>query len=603
MNLQETIELYHQNKLALTPLRDKEAFQKNWQKTKWSAENKLKTTSSSAGWVIPEDYIVVDVDNHDDQRLGSKNLKKMSEHYGFNFMAHAGIIVNTASGGLHLYYKKPKNFIGTGTKNSLSNFPSVEFKSYKRQVVIPNSTLSDGRNYSFHILSRTFSDIKELPENIMSDVTNGTSDTKDASLEPIENQQPLDAEIDQKLFQEFLLDQPEIFSGDRNNQFYKLACAGKEQGLSKKKITEFLNHFNDSRVHPKFDTGELRHCVNSAFRYSKNKSPVRSIAASFEPCNDEELPQITNLKTNQIKALSIEDFLSIKLPPREYIIEPIFPTQGLMMVYAKRGIGKTYFALHLACSIAGGFNIFGNKWKISKSRSVLYIDGEMPANTMQERLAGLVTSLPLITNSENLYIINPDHQHENHGLMPDLSEENGQKQIEEVITSKEIDVIIIDNLSTLCRTGKENESESWNSIGQWALKLRTKGKSIIFIHHAGKNDNQRGNSKKEDILDTVIKLKRPDDYQSNQGARFEIHFEKSRGFAGEGADPFEVSLKLDDNKTVWQVAEIEDLEIKMVLDLHQEKMTQREIAKALSFSPAKVNRLLKKSSEVDNEKF
>ena len=161
--------------------------------------------------------------------------------------------------------------------------------------------------------------------------------------------------------------------------------------------------------------------------------------------------------------------------------------------------------------------------------------------------------------------------------------------------------MVIDNLSTLFRSGRENESESWNPIAQWALKLRTQGKSIIFVHHAGKNDNQRGTSKKEDILDTVIKLKRPDDYESKEGSRFEVHFEKSRGFAGSDANPFEVKLELTENKANWQIKEIEDVEEIRVLEFSKEGLTQREIAKELNISPSKVNRILNRIKEKNDD--
>ena len=54
----------------------------------------------------------------------------------------------------------------------------------------------------------------------------------------------------------------------------------------------------------------------------------------------------------------------------------------------------------------------------------------------------------------------------------------------------------------------------------------------LSVHHANKNGMQRGTSKREDVLDTVIVLKRPADYTPEHGARFEVHFEKSRGFFG-----------------------------------------------------------------------
>jgi hypothetical protein len=83
----------------------------------------------------------------------------------------------------------------------------------------------------------------------------------------------------------------------------------------------------------------------------------------------------------------------------------------------------------------------------------------------------------------------------------------------------DFDLIVLDNLSTLVRSGRENESESWLPVQEWALQLRKRGKSILFVHHAGKTGQQRGTSKKEDVLDTVISLKRPKDYSPNSSRK------------------------------------------------------------------------------------
>ncbi len=63
---------------------------------------------------------------------------------------------------------------------------------------------------------------------------------------------------------------------------------------------------------------------------------------------------------------------------------------------------------------------------------------------------------------------------------------------------------------------------------------------MLLIHHAGVNGRQRGTSRREDALDTVIALRRPADYSPEQGARFEIHIEKARSMVGDEAtvEPF-----------------------------------------------------------------
>src|SRR3712207_8616616 len=46
-----------------------------------------------------------------------------------------------------------------------------------------------------------------------------------------------------------------------------------------------------------------------------------------------------------------------------------------------------------------------------------------------------------------------------------------------------------------------------------------RSRAVLFIHHQGKGGTQRGTSRKEDVLDTVIALRRPDDYSPAEGAR------------------------------------------------------------------------------------
>jgi putative DNA primase/helicase len=89
-----------------------------------------------------------------------------------------------------------------------------------------------------------------------------------------------------------------------------------------------------------------------------------------------------------------------------------------------------------------------------------------------------------------------------------------------------IEFLVLDNLSSLTSVIRDNDAESWNPIQEWLLRLRRRGVSVLIIHHAGKGGEQRGTSRREDVLDTSLSLRRPSDYQTTQGARFEIHFEK-----------------------------------------------------------------------------
>lgn len=162
---------------------------------------------------------------------------------------------------------------------------------------------------------------------------------------------------------------------------------------------------------------------------------------------------------------------------------------------------------------------------------------------------------------------------------------------------KAADLVILDNLSTLVRSGNENEADSWVQIQEWMLQLRKLGKAVLLIHHAGKNGAQRGTSKREDILDTVLALKKPKNYSPNYGARFEVHFEKARGFCGEAADSFEACLITDSKGLLsWNYKKIEGRDLEVVVSLYKDGMTkQRDLEKETGMSLGKVNGLIKQA--------
>lgn len=212
----------------------------------------------------------------------------------------------------------------------------------------------------------------------------------------------------------------------------------------------------------------------------------------------------------------------------------------------------------------------------------------MPAATLQERLTNIVTMNGGNNIPENLKIITPDLQ--SNGI-PDLATQEGQEIINAyLMKNKDIRLVILDNASCLAPSIKENDAHAWAPIQTWILYLRSKGISVILIHHSGKGGKQRGTSKKEDVLDTVIFLEHPDDYEPNQGARFIVNFEKNRGFFGKDAAPLECQLTETEGKYNWISNQFEGTNYQQVVKFTQEGLKQTEITKYLGINKATVSK-------------
>jgi putative DNA primase/helicase len=309
----------------------------------------------------------------------------------------------------------------------------------------------------------------------------------------------------------------------------------------------------------------------------------RSYAAAAAADGEHE---VVTLK-RPLEVLTLAEFLKRDFPPREMMLAPWLPAKGLALLFAPRGVGKTHFGLGVAYAVATGGSFL--KWSAPKPRRVLLLDGEMPAATLQERLADIMQHSTIDPPDEGYVRLLASDLCELG--MPDLATREGQAEIAPLISDAEL--IVVDNLSTICRSGKENESESWAIVQAWALQQRRAGRSVLFIHHAGKGGEQRGTSKREDVMDSVVKLCRPDDYEASEGARFIVAFTKSRGFAGSDANPFEAMLR----DGLWSTKDLQDAQAEQAYQLSQDGLTQRQIAVEMNVSLAKANRLIARYKE------
>jgi putative DNA primase/helicase len=286
------------------------------------------------------------------------------------------------------------------------------------------------------------------------------------------------------------------------------------------------------------------------------------------------------------RTVNVRELLQLEIPPREYLLEPILREKETAMVHAWRGVGKTFFGLELAFAVASGGEFLS--WRAPRPRRVLYLDGEMPARTMQERLAAIVGASKQadVFDPSNLSLVCADLQDE---PLPSLSSPQGQALLEPLVEKQEL--VVVDSISTLAGHGKENEAESWLPMQAWALALRRRGKSVALLHHDGKGGQQRGTSRREDILDVVIALRRPADYEPQQGARFEVHFDKARGLRGESVEPFEASLETLDGRAVWTLRRLEDAQLARAAALYRDGCKPSDVAQELGVSRATAYRL------------
>lgn len=286
---------------------------------------------------------------------------------------------------------------------------------------------------------------------------------------------------------------------------------------------------------------------------------------------------------DDLSPIGYGEFMDTPYRQPEFILAPWLTSPGLAMIFAERGVGKTMMTSNIAFAVATGKGFLC--WTCPQPKRVLIIDGEMPAGELQKRFREIERVAGVRPAPENLTFLTADLESEG---LPDLGTIDGQLRFEKYLTG--YDLIIVDNLSTLNRTGAENEADSWGVVQQWLIKQRSAGRCVLLVHHAGKGGAQRGTSRREDVLGTVIQLKHPAGYNSSEGANFEIHFTKARGFFGADAEPIEAHLGLDG---IWTWKRLNEAKAEDAVALYQSGKNMREIAIELGVSASTVSGYIK----------
>ena len=292
--------------------------------------------------------------------------------------------------------------------------------------------------------------------------------------------------------------------------------------------------------------------------------------------------------TQTFRPVGVQDFLALEIPPRAMLLGPILPERSLAMLYAPRGLGKSWLGLSIGVAVASGGSLL--RWNAPGPRRVLLVDGEMPLADLQGRLSAILSGHDVAVPNNNFRILAADDTE----LGVNLGSEEGQKALEDQLEG--VDLLIIDNLSTLLASGSEGASDAWLPMQNWLLRLRRKGIAVLIIHHAGVNGRQRGTSRREDALDTVIALRRPADYSAEQGARFEIHIEKARTLVGDGARTFEAAVEPVETEggkpgVRWVARDLAAPILRQAAELFAQGRTVRQVAVLLSVSRSEAGRM------------
>lgn len=284
---------------------------------------------------------------------------------------------------------------------------------------------------------------------------------------------------------------------------------------------------------------------------------------------------------------SLGELLDKKFPHRQDILSPWLRMCDLVLLFAPRESGKTYLALTLAFSLSQGTGFL--HWPNNTAYKVHYIDGEMGEYDLQERLTEMESAAPDFINRTNLRILTPEHCG---GIMWNMAHISDQLRYQEII--KDSEIIVIDNLLSCSQplNNRDDDVQQWRRIQTWLVKLRTEGKTIILLHHAGKSGLQLGTSMRENAVTTVINLRQSKLQDFKDRTAIEFRFEKSRKMLGEARSPLLIEYRTVNGALYWAFKKLADVEKEAVLREYKTLTQKQYIANKLELPLWRVTEIL-----------
>ena len=214
-----------------------------------------------------------------------------------------------------------------------------------------------------------------------------------------------------------------------------------------------------------------------------------------------DAPESRSVKVTEAlrSQLLVSAWLGRDLPPRDYLLGDVLCTTSRWLIFGETGIGKTLVGADIAGAVASG-QAFLN-WEARRPARVMYLDGELPAETFKERMqliaARYGAEIPLW--GYNRDVLDDDD-------LPPLNTPEGVAWLMREIEVVKPDLIIFDAMMCLL-AGTMSEEESWAPVKLLTRQLSGRRIAQVWLHHAGHDATKGfGTKTREWEMDTVIAL-------------------------------------------------------------------------------------------------
>ncbi len=499
-------------------------------------------------------FSVIDLDRHG-EKDGFKAVAEM------RVVLSSQICVRTAGGGEHHFYDAADV---PSTSGVIA--PGVDTKGEGGYVLIPGTTLPDGRTYSFAKGDwQTLEDDRDLvglfpiPEPLRDALRPGRPIGE--AVQAAEDQSGIPTAVDYARAKLGIAKArvTEATGGHRTRALFDaalwmggfVAC----QTLHEDEVTAALLQAADMvGMSVDYDPDDLLRQIGNGLRTGA-KFPIiwKDPASAFNDIESaDEHHEIALPAASGLTFLTPAECAS--RPARSYLVKGLIGQRDVVAIVGPPGAGKSLLAPRLAYAVAQGAEVFGRR---TKAGGVFYVAAE-DGQGMGARLQALrqdhgeADDLSLVLGVSDL-----------------LSKGGHLEALRAEVKARRPSLVIIDTLAAAFPGLKENDPDGMGQVVAAARSLTSWGAAVVLIHHDTKAGDglPRGHSILNGALDISLALSRDGDMvtakpSKNRNGTTEITLAftiRSRVLGeDEDGEPITaaIAVEADANGVAWRVPKL-----------------------------------------------
>lgn len=182
------------------------------------------------------------------------------------------------------------------------------------------------------------------------------------------------------------------------------------------------------------------------------------------------------------RVLTGEEYLALPRSPQRFLIEPLLPESGALLVYGAPKTGKSYAVLQMLTCLSSGVPWMGFPTHVPKG-PIVYIQLDTPRGTWSSRVAKLVKAghpVDLLHQADR----------ETLGTFPfDILDPSHFYLLKDALAEVNPSVVVFDTLRE-CHSGDSNDDTAMRNVVGELVKVSHPA-ALVLVHHDRKPNHDR----------------------------------------------------------------------------------------------------------------